>query len=84
MESKKVQVVKYACCDKVFAACAQPECYTDKDWLKNLKQYIKRGDKVDLAENGTWKFEKCECKKSTADKNNAPIPANQLSLFENV
>ena len=85
MESERVQIVKYACCKKTFAACMEPECYTDKDWLKSLKKYVNRGDEVDLVERGDFKFEKCECKKFTAAiENSIPIPANQLSLFENV
>ena len=31
---KKVQIVKYKCCGKVFAACCEPECYIERDWLK--------------------------------------------------
>ena len=55
-------VLKYKCCDKVFAACTEPECYTDDDWLNNLKDYVKRGDKVQMVESGTsFKFEKCNC-----------------------
>jgi len=57
-----IQVIKYRCCGKVFAACCEPDCYTDKDWLKSLKKYADRGDKIETVENGTWKFEKCECK----------------------
>ena len=34
-DSKKVQVIICKCGAK-FAACVEPDCYTDKDWLKNL------------------------------------------------
>lgn len=57
-----IQVIKYKCCGKIFAACCEPECYTEKDWLKNLRQYALRGDIVEMAESGSVKFGKCECK----------------------
>lgn len=58
-----IQILKYKCCGKIFAACCEPDCYTDKDWLKNLKIYVNRGDKVEMIENGSgFKFGKCECK----------------------
>jgi hypothetical protein len=58
-----IQILKYKCCGKIFAACSEPECYTDKEWLKGLKQYVNRGDKVEMIEKGTgFKFGKCECK----------------------
>lgn len=59
----KSQVIK-CFCGKVFAACVVPECYTDKDWLKNLKQYVKQGFEVDLAESKEieWQTkENCTC-----------------------
>lgn len=70
-----VQVIKYKCCGNVFAACCEPECYTDKDWLKDLKKYVKRGDKIEMAESGTFKFKSCECLKK-------PQPTSQYSLFQ--
>lgn len=73
-----VQIIRYKCCNKVFAACCEPECYTDKDWLSSLKKYVLRGDKVSLLESGGWKFEKCECQ-------SIPLaPVNQLSIFDAV
>ena len=54
-----IQVVKYKCCGSGFAACVEPECYTNKDWLKNLKQYVKEGHKVEMVESFT--FEICKC-----------------------
>jgi hypothetical protein len=57
-----IQIVKRKCCGSVFAACVEPDCYTDKDWLKNLKGYVNRGDKVEMIENGTLQFGgKCKC-----------------------
>lgn len=58
----KGQIIKYKCCGKIFAACCEPECYTDKDWLKELRKYVLRGDVVETVEMGTFQFGKCECK----------------------
>jgi hypothetical protein len=66
-----IQIVKYKCCGAIFAACVEPDCYTEKDWLANLKKYVNRGDKVEMIKSGTLKFGKCECKKN-----------NQLELLK--
>lgn len=59
-----IQVVKFKCCGKIFSACAEPYCYTDNDYVKDLKKYVNQGHKVEMVENGTGiRFEKCECKK---------------------
>ena len=66
-----IQTIKYKCCGKIFAACCEPECYTDSDWLKRLKQYVKRGDKVEMIPSGQGlQFGKCEC--SEVEKVNEP------------
>lgn len=48
MSQKIVQVLKYKCCGKIFAACREPECYTDKDWHRNLRKDVKDGHKVEM------------------------------------
>ena len=59
-----IQVIKHKCCGKIFAACCEPDCYTDKEWLKNLRKYAKRGDSVQMIESGKGlKLEKCLCNK---------------------
>lgn len=67
-----IQIVKYKCCEKVFAACSEPECYTDKIWLNNLREYINRGDIVKMVENMELNFGKCVCKETKLE---------QLNLF---
>lgn len=62
-----VQVIKYKCCDKVFAACIEPECYTEKTWLKELRKYVLRGDKVEVVDNASIDWGKCECKTKEPD-----------------
>lgn len=71
---KKIQIIKYKCCGKVFAACCEPECYTDSEWLKNLKKYVLKGHTVEMAESTT--FGKCECVKPEKKKK-----TNQLTLI---
>jgi len=69
-----IQVIKYACCDKIFAACHEPHCYTDTDWLKNLKQYVRRGDKVEMIHGGNGlQMGQCEC--------NELVKSKDLNLF---
>lgn len=60
-----IQIIKYKCCEVPFAACCEPDCYTDSDWLKSLKKYVNRGDKVEMVESGTWKLGKCKCNETT-------------------
>jgi hypothetical protein len=58
---REAQIIKYKCCGKVFAVCMVPECYTEKDWLKNLRKYALRGDTIEVVEAGDFSFGKCEC-----------------------
>ncbi len=60
-----IQVIKYKCCDAIFAACVEPDCYIEENWLKDLKQYVKQGYRVEMVEN--FKFKKCNCE-NTIDK----------------
>lgn len=56
-----IQVVKYSCCGKVFAACHDPSFKTDKDWKDKIEEYSKRGNVVEIIENNNVKFENCNC-----------------------
>lgn len=58
-----IQTIRYKCCNVIFAACTEPECYTDDDWVKELKKYVERGDIVEMKESANVKFGKCDCKK---------------------
>lgn len=55
-----IQVVKCKCCGIVFAACSEPYCYTDNDWLKRIKTYQKEGCEVELIKDTPIKFQKCK------------------------
>jgi hypothetical protein len=74
----KVQIISCSNCDAVFAACVEPECYSDAEWQKQLRKYVNRGEKVNLVDSGSWKFTRCECNKKTKKKSNP----NQLKLFK--
>lgn len=75
-----IQVIKYKCCGNIFAACREPDCYTDKEWLKDLKKYVERGCKVEMIQSGEGlKFKRCNCSKEIKDKE----PQNVIqSLFD--
>jgi hypothetical protein len=57
----KTQIVRCPKCKSVFAGCLDPYCYTDKDWLKNIRLYLKQGYEIDLIESKSLHFEKCKC-----------------------
>ena len=57
-----IQVVKYKCCGVAFAACCAPECYTDDEWISNLKEYVQRGDIVEMVDSDNIKLSRCTCK----------------------
>lgn len=59
-----IQVIKRKCCQTIFAGCREPECYTDKDWQKDVRKYSLEGCKIEMIEKGTFSFGKCECKKA--------------------
>jgi hypothetical protein len=61
----EIQVIKCKC-GKVFAACAQPECFIDKEWLKDLRKYLAGGCAVAMMDANDFRFEKCECVKTVA------------------
>jgi DNA-binding sugar fermentation-stimulating protein len=65
----KTQIIKCPKCKSIFAACLAPLCYTDKEWIKNLKEYVQKGFEVDLIESSQLSFERCKCNQ-------------QLSLFK--
>lgn len=71
MEARLIQVIKCKC-GKTFAACCEPECYTDKDWQKDVRNYVKKGCTVEMREAGQWNFERCTCVKQEE---------KELSLF---
>lgn len=71
-----IQIVKCKC-GSVFAACNEPECYQDMDWLKNLRKYSLDGNTVELIDSDTrLQFRKCTC--GMKEKDSLP---NQLNLF---
>jgi len=55
-----VQTIKCKC-GSVFAACTEPECYTEKDWMDNLRDYVLDGCTVELVDRNDFKFEQCKC-----------------------
>jgi hypothetical protein len=59
----KIQIIKCRC-GKIFAACVESECYTDKDWTKELRKYVNGGCTVEMIDSKEFiGFEKCDCNK---------------------
>lgn len=48
-------------CGSKFAACVAPECYTEADWMKDVRKYVKQGCTVEVVEAGSFRFERCKC-----------------------
>jgi len=60
-----VQVIKYSCCNNIFAACMEPHCYTDKEWLRDLRKYVLKGSKVEMISSHDLQFKSCTCKEDS-------------------
>lgn len=69
---RELQVVRCHC-GKIFAACVAPECYTDVDWMRDVRKYASKGMKVCIIDTDDFKFEECTCVKAE--------PTKQLELF---
>ena len=68
--SRKIQVLKCKCGAK-YAACVEPDCYVDSDWLKDLGKCLKEGGTVEMSESETFRFEQCKCnEQSVSDEPN--------------
>jgi hypothetical protein len=71
-----IQIIKCKC-GKTFAAATEPHCYSDADWQRDTRKYIKRGCTVEMVDHHEWKFEECVCETPAKAKKNP----NQLELF---
>lgn len=71
-----VQITK-CLCGATIAACSEPFCYTDAEYQRDTRSYLKKGYAVEMVENGGWNFEKCTCNEIKIEE----VNKNQLSLF---
>lgn len=60
MSTRKVQVLKCKCGAK-YAACSEPYCYEDTDWLKDLRKCLKEGGTVEMESAEEFRFTSCTC-----------------------
>lgn len=60
---EKVQIINCRNCGKTFSVWMAPDCYTDDEYLKELKKYSAAGNTIDLVNLGDQKLEGCECDK---------------------
>jgi hypothetical protein len=58
-----IQTVKYKCCGETFAACNEPNCHLNEDWLTAIELYKFNGHIVEMSEASNVKFGECKCKK---------------------
>ena len=67
-------------CGKTFAASSEPYCYEDAEWQKDMRNYLKKGCTVKMAEKQKWSFNKCTC------QNMKPVQVDksQLSIFSDL
>lgn len=72
----KIQVIKCKC-GSTFSGCCEPECYTDKDYLKELKRYIEKGCTVDMVDKGKFDYQPCRC---NTPKEKEPENPSQLKI----
>lgn len=72
-KERKVQLIKCKC-GKIFAACIEPDCYTDKVWLKNMRKYVIKGCSVEMASSSkSFRFEKCTCNDKKGNLNQVKL-----------
>ncbi len=64
---RQLQVIKCKC-GKVFAACQVPECYMEKEWMDELRDYVtNKSCTVDIVLANGNIFEKCQCESLKQD-----------------
>ncbi len=63
--SRKIQILVCKCGSK-YAACVEPNCYTDTDWLNVLRQNVLEGGTVEMAAAESFAFEQCKCNEQPA------------------
>lgn len=60
---KKAQCIVCKC-GSTIAACLEPECYLEKDWMRDVRMYAKKGYAIEVRECGNIRMEKCTCVKA--------------------
>lgn len=72
-------------CGNAFAICRAPECYTDRDWQKDVRRYIKGGCTVETLNTKEavekYSLGNCTCNKTKASKEQPKEIEKQLELF---
>ena len=68
----KIQVLICKCGAK-YAACCEPDCYNDVDWLKDLGICLKDGGQIEMEDSEKFRFQKCTC--------NEQIVSDEPNLF---
>jgi hypothetical protein len=77
---EKVQVIKCKC-GSVIAACLEPECYQEVEWMRELRRYSKEGYDIEMINKEDFKFGKCKCNNKEDTTTKQSISPKQLKLF---
>ena len=68
----QVQAIRCKC-GNIFAGCRLPECYTEVDWMKEVRVEVKRGCTIEIVDAQSFSFEHCTCKKEVENKNQTTL-----------
>lgn len=77
MKAEQAEVIECGECGAIFAACV--DGHQDSEWRKELKNYVKRGDKSYFVGQKEFKFSPHTC--SLGKPTPQPKIENQLELF---
>lgn len=72
---KMAQVITCVC-GSTFAACIEPNCYTEREWCNDVVKYANQGCTISTIPANMFKFERCRCADAVKD-----IKKRQLLLF---
>jgi hypothetical protein len=64
-----IQGRRHGCCNRIFAGCHEPHCYTSKSWLRDQRKDVLAGHRIEMIDSKDFKMEECTCE-------------NKLELFE--
>lgn len=58
-------------CGTIVAACLEPYCYEDVEWMRKVRKYSKKGYSIEMANDVTARFGNCTCneKQISAESN---------------
>lgn len=63
------QLIKHRCCGRILAACREPHCYQNEDWLKIVEENMLKGNFFHVTQddrelNALWYRGICTCNRA--------------------